>query len=97
LKPSKQPVGLYAGMKDFTEQKIELFEGDTLYFFTDGFADQFGGPKGKKMKYKPFKRILLEMNETSMKEQHNLLSAQFSDWKGDIEQLDDVCVIGVKV
>ena len=65
--------------------------------FTDGFADQFGGEKGKKFKYKPFKRILIELYEKSMDDQAQLISDSFVKWRGDLEQIDDVCVIGVRI
>jgi len=96
FKPNKQPVGLYAGMKDFQQEKIQLKKGDTFYLFTDGFADQFGGDKGKKMKYKPFKESLLELAQVEMPSQKNILLNNFINWKGDFEQIDDVCVIGVR-
>jgi len=96
-KSNKQPIGLYAGMKAFTQQEIELYSGDCLYFFTDGFADQFGGEKGKKFKYKPFKRLLIEMHIQPMTDQAQLIFDTFENWKGDIEQVDDVCVIGIKI
>lgn len=97
FKANRQPVGLYEGMKDFTQQEIELFKGDNLYFFTDGFADQFGGEKGKKFKYKPFKKLLIELHSKSMDEQKEQISELFENWRGDLEQIDDVCVVGVGV
>ena len=68
-----------------------------FYLFTDGFADQFGGPKGKKFKYKQLEEILIVNANKNMSDQHEILSQQFAHWKGDLEQVDDVCVIGVKV
>ena len=68
-----------------------------FYLFTDGFADQFGGPKGKKFKYKQLEELLLSLTNSSMQEQKETLISNFSQWKGDLEQVDDVCVIGVKV
>ena len=65
-KSNKQPVGIYSRMKDFTQQEIELYPEDSLYFFTDGFADQFGGEKGKKFKYKPFKRFLIDIHTNTV-------------------------------
>ena len=70
---------------------------DVIYSFSDGFADQFGGPKGKKYKYKPFKKLLLSISNTSMQEQSNLLIEDFNAWKGAEEQVDDVCIVGVRV
>lgn len=97
IKPNKQPIGKVDNPQPFTNQTIELQKGDTLYMFTDGFADQFGGPKGKKLMYKPFKELLLSIQEKSMGEQKEILSQHFENWKGDLEQVDDVCVIGVRV
>ena len=89
----------YVGDKETESklQEIELYSGDCLYFFTDGFADQFGGEKGKKFKYKPFKRLLIEMHIQPMTDQAQLIFDTFENWKGDFEQVDDVCVIGIKI
>lgn len=96
-KADKQPVGLYAGMTPFEQTTIELKEGDTFYFFTDGYADQFGGEKGKKLKYRPFKQILLDSSKMSLSEQFPFISNSFEEWKGQFDQVDDVCVIGVRL
>jgi serine phosphatase RsbU (regulator of sigma subunit) len=77
--------------------EIQLEKGDMLYMFSDGYADQFGGPKGKKFKYKPFKRLLLENADKPMQEQKEILNKAFEDWKGNYEQVDDVVVVGVKI
>ncbi|MBL4705924.1 MAG: tetratricopeptide repeat protein [Flavobacteriales bacterium] len=96
-KSDKQPIGLYQGMKDFTQEEIELYSGDSLYLFTDGFADQFGGEKGKKFMYKPFKKFLIEIHRKPMAEQRKLIAESFEIWKGNLEQVDDVCIIGIHV
>ena len=97
FKANKQPVGFYAEMREFTQENIKLHRGDTIYLFSDGFADQFGGEKGKKYKYKPFKQLLINIQDKTMKEQKNYLSDVFDEWKGNREQIDDVCIIGFKV
>ncbi len=97
IKADKQPIGKYALQKPFTTHKVQLKEGDIIYLFTDGIADQFGGPKGKKFKYKKLKETLLSNISYQMNDQHNALQMAFADWKGDLEQIDDVCVIGVIV
>ncbi|CAG5086556.1 SpoIIE family protein phosphatase [Parvicella tangerina] len=97
IKGDRQPVGLYDSMEPFRSNTLELMEGDTVYVFTDGYADQFGGETGKKMKYKPFKRTLLNIQDLSMDEQKRELYDTFVRWKGDFDQIDDVCVIGVRV
>ena len=68
-----------------------------FYLFSDGFADQFGGDKGKKLKYRPFKEMLIASADKPCEEQASLLTSQFVRWRGDIEQIDDVCVMCVKM
>ena len=98
LKSSKMPIGQYAGDKEkFALTKLNVLVGDTIYLFSDGFQDQFGGDKGKKLKYKNFIGILQEIAGESAIDQNLILRQKFSDWKGAHEQLDDVCVIGVKL
>ncbi|MCB9222768.1 MAG: SpoIIE family protein phosphatase [Crocinitomicaceae bacterium] len=97
ISPDKQPVGQFAYAKPFTMHERKLDAGDVVYMFTDGFADQFGGEKGKKLKYKPFKEMLFNMRDHSLSEQMSALDKKFEDWKGDFEQVDDVCVIGFRV
>jgi tetratricopeptide (TPR) repeat protein len=97
VKPDKQPIGKVENPQPFTTHTIELQKGDTIYLFTDGFADQFGGEKGKKFKYKPFKELLLSIQDKSMDEQKQVIEETFISWKGDLEQVDDVCVIGVRI
>jgi serine phosphatase RsbU (regulator of sigma subunit) len=97
IKPDKQPIGKYDDAKPFTKHEMDLEKGDIIYTFSDGYADQFGGPKGKKFMYKPFRKLLLSIHNKPMNEQHALLSKAFQDWRGEIEQIDDVCVIGVRI
>jgi serine phosphatase RsbU (regulator of sigma subunit) len=96
-KANKQPIGKYDFAKVFDTYEIELQEGDTIYVFSDGYIDQFGGEKGKKLKSKAFKNMLLEIQNMSLADQKNYLIEAFHKWKGDLEQIDDVCVIGVRV
>lgn len=65
--------------------------------FSDGYADQFGGENGKKFKYKPFKKLLIENAKKPMKEQKEILLKTFIDWKGNYEQIDDIVVLGIKI
>ncbi len=96
--PDKRPIGYYRGRGlPFTNQKIEIQKGDTLYIFTDGFADQFGGPKGKKFKYKQFQELLLSIQSEPMLKQEEILVKRFEEWKGTLEQVDDVLVIGIRI
>jgi serine phosphatase RsbU (regulator of sigma subunit) len=92
-----QPIGRFEHKRSFTRHTIDLNTGDTIYIFSDGFADQFGGSNGKKLKYSRFKELLLSGAGFSMAEQRQRLNVEFEKWKGDLEQLDDVCVIGVRI
>ncbi|PCH96854.1 MAG: hypothetical protein COB85_03240 [Bacteroidetes bacterium] len=93
----KQPIGLCDDPKPFTTHTFTLEPGDSFYIFSDGYVDQFGGEKGKKFKSKAFKALLLSIQDKTMEEQHIIIKQEFDAWKGDLEQVDDVCVIGVKV
>jgi serine phosphatase RsbU (regulator of sigma subunit) len=97
IKANKQPIGDFDFRKPFTNHKLQLEEGDLIYFFSDGYVDQFGGPKGKKFKYKTLKNLLIKIADLPLDEQYKELHQTFQDWKGDLEQLDDVCVIGVRM
>ena len=96
-KADKQPIGEFDGLKPFTTHEIQLKKGDCIYIYSDGYADQFGGPKGKKFKGKALKDLLLNLNHLPMSEQHTKINEIFEDWKGEFEQLDDVCLIGVRI
>lgn len=96
-KPNKQPIGKYANPKPFTSHQIDLQKGDTFYIFTDGYEDQFGGEKGKKFKTAAMKQLFLSMQKLDMNKQRVEIDRIFEDWKGNLEQVDDVCVIGVRV
>ncbi len=98
-KPDKFPIGgLQVERKQkFSEHKILLQKNDSVYLFSDGFADQFGGERGKKLMTKKFKDTLLAIQNLSMREQENYLKQLFETWKGNNEQVDDVLVIGIRV
>ncbi|MDF2448891.1 MAG: protein serine/threonine phosphatase [Bacteroidota bacterium] len=97
-KADKMPVGIgHDDSLPFTYNQIALQPGDMIYTFTDGFADQFGGPKGKKFKYKQFEELLLSVHRLPLTEQSLILEEKFNSWKGAHEQVDDVLVIGIKV
>ena len=83
--------------KPFTNHNIQLQKGDMLYLLTDGYADQFGGPKGKKFKYNQLEQILLEIHALPMAEQKTILDERFEAWRGSLEQVDDVTFIGVRL
>lgn len=97
IKANKQPIGKTDHPKPFTAHQIEYNENTTFYLFTDGFADQFGGPNGKKFKYKQFEELLISINNETMLEQSSYIDKKFEEWKGTHEQVDDVCIIGIKI
>ncbi|MCR9174248.1 MAG: SpoIIE family protein phosphatase [bacterium] len=96
-KGDKQPIGRFETMKPFQECEIQLEDNDQLYLMSDGYADQFGGPKGKKFKYVALKELLLENADQSMEQQKEQLSNTYYDWIKDNEQIDDVCVLGFRL
>ncbi len=93
----KMPVGKGERTESFTNHQLHVKAGDMLYLYTDGYADQFGGPKGKKFKYKQLNAMLLENSTKDINVQSELLVNEFDLWKGDLEQVDDVCVIGIRI
>lgn len=97
IKANKQPIGFIDNPQPFTTHQMHLKKGDILYLFTDGFADQFGGPKGKKYKYKPMQDLFIANKNKPFTEQKEVLNSVFTSWKGNLEQVDDVCVIGIRI
>ncbi|MDP1799931.1 MAG: tetratricopeptide repeat protein [Bacteroidota bacterium] len=99
LKPNKHAVG---GIQDsscklFIQEEIDIKQADVLYMFSDGYYDQFGGPKGKKFKYKQLTSHILSMATHSLEEQKKILADTIVTWQGNLEQVDDICVVGVKI
>lgn len=97
LKANKQPIGNFIDRKPFTNIEVELQSGDTIYAFSDGYADQFGGPKGKKFKYSQFEKLLVSIHSKPMAEQHDILFQEIEKWRGNLEQIDDICIMGVRI
>lgn len=97
IKGDKQPVGHYTYRKNFTNHVIDVVKGDVIYLFSDGYADQFGGPKEKKFKYAPLKELFASICQKPMDEQKEILNKVFEEWKGMGEQTDDICLMGVRV
>lgn len=86
------------GVVDFyTNHEIPMLPGDMVYLFSDGYADQFGGPHGKKYKYKKMRELMVAISTKSVEEQEVILRGDFNYWKASLEQVDDVCVIGVRI
>jgi serine phosphatase RsbU (regulator of sigma subunit) len=96
-KPDKQPIGMSDHPAPFTTHVISLQKGDLLYTFTDGFADQFGGPKGKKFKYSQLKELLANVHTLSMQQQSDKIRQELIKWKGELEQVDDILITGIKI
>ena len=98
IKPEKMPIGKHNNDHiPFIGGEFEMQKGDQVYTLTDGFQDQFGGPKGKKFMVKKMREYVLSISHLSLEEQHQKIKEAFTNWKGNIEQVDDVCVIGVKI
>ena len=91
------PVGYMEDSAQFVTQTFRLQKGDNIYTFTDGLPDQFGGPKGKKFMYRRFEENLSAICNLPLKEQEETLEKTFQDWKGNLEQVDDVTVIGIRI
>ena len=98
IKANKMPIGEHDLMnKPFDLHSLDLEKGDMIYLFSDGYADQFGGPKGKKLKYKPFKAFLETVHQETVEIQQEAIKTQFLDWMGEFEQIDDVLVVGIRI
>jgi serine phosphatase RsbU (regulator of sigma subunit) len=98
IKGNKFPVGVFLGEnKTFTNHKIALQSGDFIYVFSDGYADQFGGPKGKKFMVNQFRQLLMSIHKRPVEEQKQILDKTIEDWKGPEEQVDDILVMGVRI
>lgn len=97
INADKMPVGIDACEENsFTNHTLQLKSGDTVYLFSDGYPDQFGGKDGKKFKYGPFRELLLAISELEMEEQRNELNRVITEWKKDIPQIDDILIFGIR-
>jgi serine phosphatase RsbU (regulator of sigma subunit) len=97
-KGDKFPIGVYVDSVEtkFNNHEVSINKGDTIYIFSDGYADQFGGPRNRKFMYKNFKEYLLSIQNMGMEEQKAALLAKLKDWMGKNQQVDDILVIGIK-
>lgn len=97
-KGDRMPVGIHINFnKPFNNQDINLQPDDKIYLFSDGYADQFGGENGKKFRYKHFQELLLKINHLTMYQQKEILEKRFIEWRGSLDQIDDVLVFGLKI
>ena len=97
ITPDKQPIGYYPLMKPFSNHTVKVEKDSILYLISDGYADQFGGPNGKKFRYSELKEVLFSIRQKSLKEQKMILNETFEKWKGNLEQVDDVLIIGIRI
>jgi serine phosphatase RsbU (regulator of sigma subunit) len=95
LSNDKMPIGVGEIKKDFNTYHLKYKKGDNLYLFTDGYADQFGGEKGKKFKHKNVESLLAELNSKTNSEKKDILNQRFESWRGNLEQVDDVTIVGI--
>jgi serine phosphatase RsbU (regulator of sigma subunit) len=97
VKADRQPIGTYIKPEDFTNHTLDIQKDDMIYIFTDGFVDQFGGEKGKKYRLKNLLILLTDISTKTLSEQNSILKQEFESWKGTEDQIDDVCLMGVRV
>ena len=92
------PIGIHLNFnQEFTNHDLEIERGDMIYLFTDGYADQFGGPRNKKFRYRQFQELLLSIYALPLDKQKEKLYRTIIDWKGDNEQVDDILIMGFRV
>lgn len=97
LKPNKRPVGFYDLEIEFSQETIQLENGDIIYLHSDGYQDQYGGPENKKFMTKRYRDLLLTISKQPMQRQREMLLKEHKNWKGDHDQTDDICVMAVRV
>jgi len=99
VEADKFPIGGFVdeALRPFTNHELEFKSGDVFYIFTDGYADQFGGPKIKKFRLKQLQELLLSIHTKPMEQQKEILERTFADWRGNLEQVDDLLIVGIKL
>jgi len=98
FRPDRMPIGIYEQeFVPFTNHSIKLQKDDGIYLFSDGYVDQLGGPLRKTFRVKKFRKLLVEIQDQSMESQKQLLLQNLKDWQGDVEQIDDILVMGIKI
>ena len=96
-KGDRQPIGIYINETPFTAQTIKMEKGDAIYLFTDGYSSQFGGEKGETFKTKRFKELTQSIHKLPMAEQKQTIDNCLQEWKGPLDQIDDITILGLKV
>jgi serine phosphatase RsbU (regulator of sigma subunit) len=97
IKATRNPIGIYIKEKPFNNNEIQLQTNDRIFMFSDGYADQFGGEKGKKFMSRNFKELLLQTSQYSLDEQKEALDTTIENWKNNYDQNDDMIVIGFEI
>ena len=97
FKGDRQHVGYSRKNEDFTTQVIDIYEGDMIFMYSDGYQDQFGGPRGKKYMKRRLRELFEDLSDKPLEEQYNLIKLEFHQWKADLNQVDDVCVMGIRI
>jgi serine phosphatase RsbU (regulator of sigma subunit) len=98
IKPDRMPIGIYDyQVRPFTNHELKLKKNDSVYLFSDGYVDQLGGPLRKTFRSRRFRKLLLEIREKSMSDQKQILMDTLKEWQGEVEQIDDILVMGIRV
>lgn len=97
IKPNRMPVAFYQRMEEYNEYHLVLNPGDSIYLFSDGYADQFGGAHNKKFGYSTFRNLISSAAKKTFENQHDIFWNEFDKWKGDENQTDDVIVMGIQI
>lgn len=98
VKGDRMPIGIHLNFeRPFASNELDVKKGDLVYLFSDGFADQFGGPRNKKFRYKQFQELLIEIHTKPLSKQKEILRKTYLDWMGEYDQVDDVLVLGYKI
>lgn len=97
IKGTKQSIGKSEQTIAFSSHQVQLKQNDLLYLFSDGYADQFGGEKGKKFNYKNLQELLLQASRLPIEEQKEMIQKHLRDWRGNLEQVDDILLMGILI
>ena len=96
-KGDHMPIGIYDdALVSFTNNEVQIEEGDLIYLFSDGYVDQLGGPGRKTYRSRKFKQLLVDIHQKPLEEQKEILEKEHEKWRGDIEQIDDIMVMGIR-